>query len=102
MARFFFTLLLPMLSFAEEMTPWDKDLLNAAGEGDLDTVKSFLKSGASVNARSEYGETPLHVAAIKCNLDVVEVLIAAGADVNAKTNSGSPQGANFLNSRFKN
>jgi ankyrin repeat protein len=73
----FLTLLLLPLTLASdanpEMTPWDKDLLNAAGESDLETVKSFLKSGASVNARSEYGETPLHVAAIKCDLEVVKV-----------------------------
>ena len=88
--RYLFCLALACFSSAE-LSPWDKDLIAAAGEGELEKVASLLDAGANVNARSEYGETPLHVAAIKCDLDVVKALIAAGADVNAKTNPGAPQ-----------
>ena len=45
-------------------------------------LKKLIDSGADVNARNEYGETPLHFQRGKY---AVELLIKAGANVNAKT-----------------
>ena len=46
---------------------------------------SLLDAGASVNAKNEWGETPLHVSSIKKSLELVNLLIEKGADVNQKT-----------------
>uniref|UniRef100_A0A7S0RPP2 Ankyrin repeat domain-containing protein n=1 Tax=Pyramimonas obovata TaxID=1411642 RepID=A0A7S0RPP2_9CHLO len=65
-------------------------LMFAAGEGNSKLVEDFLASGADVNHRNEYGETPLHVSAIKGDLDTIKAILAAGAKVNAQANAGSP------------
>jgi ankyrin repeat protein len=47
-------------------------------------VKGFLeKDNKAVNARTNGGETPLHLAARLGHLEVAEVLVAHKADVNA-------------------
>ena len=53
------------------------------------TVRLCLVSGADVMARNEWGDTPLHQAAMH-NDDpaVVSVLLESGADVMARTESG--------------
>ena len=41
-----------------------------------------------MNAKNEWGRTPLHKAADEDHKEVAELLIAEGADVNAKTRHG--------------
>jgi ankyrin repeat protein len=41
-----------------------------------------------VNARDDFGLTPLHAAAQEGHMEVAELLIAKGADVNAKDGIG--------------
>jgi len=48
----------------------------------------LIAKGADINAKDEYGWTPLHYAAIKGQKEVVELLIAKGADINSKNQSG--------------
>jgi outer membrane protein assembly factor BamB len=60
------------------------ELLAAAKKGDADAVKALLAKGADVNAKSDYGATPLSFAADKGHLEVVQVLLQHKADVNAK------------------
>lgn len=59
----------------------DDALIDAAAEGDLKKVGDLIGKGANVNARSEMGETPLHVAK---SGEVARLLIENGADVNAR------------------
>jgi len=47
-----------------------------------------LDAGADVNAKNDYGGTPLHQAAWGGHTEVAELLIAKGADVNAKNKPG--------------
>jgi ankyrin repeat protein len=59
----------------------DQKLFNAVQNGNLAGVQSAIRQGASVSARTESGETPLHLVT---NVKVAEVLIKAGANVNAR------------------
>jgi cytohesin len=63
-------------------------ILSATGGGDIEAVKEFLAAGVDVNAKNDWGETPLHRAAVKGRKEMAELLIAKGADVNAKDNKG--------------
>ena len=73
----------------------------AAGGHDTTVLDLLLAAGADVNARDQYGETPLHEAArysgwreigrgavADLGTAVVEALLAAGADVHARSNGG--------------
>jgi len=44
--------------------------------------------GANVNAKNNYGASPLHCASMDGNIKLVKYLVSAGADVNAKDNDG--------------
>ena len=48
-------------------------------------VRVLLENGADVNARGDYGHTPLHLAD---NDDVARVLLECGADPGARDNTG--------------
>ena len=64
-------------------------LLNAAGEGKTKEVRKLLKKGANAGAKTDFGETVLHLAGIcmpSCpkTAEMVSMLVAHGADVNAR------------------
>ncbi|XP_067408936.1 poly [ADP-ribose] polymerase tankyrase-2 isoform X2 [Emydura macquarii macquarii] len=67
----------------------DRQLLEAAKAGDVDTVKKFCTI-QSVNCRDIEGRqsTPLHFAAGYNRVSVVEYLLQHGADVHAKDKGG--------------
>ena len=57
-------------------------------EGHMDVVRALLAAGADVNARNNYGDTPLHEASCHGHMDVVRALLAAGADLGARNDDG--------------
>lgn len=59
----------------------DEALFTASAKGDLAGVRDLLEKGADVNARTDMGETSLHLASSE---GVASVLIEHGADVNAR------------------
>jgi len=66
-------------------------LRDAAEKGDLADVKRHLKLGEDVNAKDNFGETPLFLAAFNGHKDVAELMIAKGAAVNVKAkNNATP------------
>lgn len=65
-----------------------QSLRQAAAKGDIKQVKSLISKGADVNAKSKWGQTPLHLAARAGQKDMVELLITKGAEVNAKNKWG--------------
>ncbi|MCL2767548.1 MAG: ankyrin repeat domain-containing protein, partial [Synergistaceae bacterium] len=62
----------------------DLDLMTVACWGGAVEIESALSRGADVNARSEYGYTPLMFAAAFNTKDAVQFLIGKGADINAR------------------
>jgi hypothetical protein len=63
-----------------------RDILVAACAGREDLVKAFLtRDRTGVNARTSWGETPLHLAATYNHVKVAEALLAHAADVNASS-----------------
>ena len=80
----------PVEPVAEASTPEpptvkspDISIHRAADEGNLEAVKQHLAAGTDVDAKNEYGETPLYWAA-QGHKEIAELLIAKGVDVNAK------------------
>lgn len=60
-------------------------LHEAAGYGDVDTVRRLLAEGEDIRETGPLG-TPLHVAALKGRLEVAQLLVAEGGEV------GTPSG----------
>jgi ankyrin repeat protein len=56
--------------------------------GSVDCAKYCIEVGANVNARNQFGCTPLHLASFRGRVDVVRVLLDAGAIVDATNTSG--------------
>lgn len=57
--------------------------------GDIAAIEKQIKNGAPVNAKSKFGVTPLHVAALNNRYELVNKLISKKADVNAKTSTAN-------------
>jgi len=81
----------------------DISIHEAALVGAIEAVKQHLAAGTDVNAKDDYGRTPLHRAAhpnlrigafagkkdVSTQKEIIALLIAEGADVNAKNEDGS-------------
>ena len=86
------TLNLPDIPFINQQSDSDKqteDLFSLAKNDDTTLLTQKLESGASVNVKDAYGQTPLMYAATSAsNPEVITLLLAAGADINAQTDTG--------------
>jgi len=88
-----------LLNFSEQtLSGWRKPestgtaLMYATSGGDLAMVRILLDNGADVNARAEYGYTPLLCATsnfIKGSGSVIRLLVKHGADVHTQLNDGT-------------
>ena len=70
------------------MTEPNKMLWEGVEEDDFDKVRIALNLKAEVNAKNEYGITPLHLAAWNNSRAVARLLISSGAEVNEKDKWG--------------
>ena len=61
-------------------------LVMACGEGDIDFVKTLLKTGIDINGIGSEGFTPLMMATSEDEAEIVAYLLAQGAKVNQKFN----------------
>ncbi|MCH7974030.1 MAG: ankyrin repeat domain-containing protein [Bacteroidetes bacterium] len=61
---------------------FEKKLIEAVENNNLDEVKGYLSDGVDVNAQNEYGRTPLDIAVSIGSINLVKVLLEAGANVN--------------------
>ena len=62
----------------------------ASSWGNFAVVKYFVSQGADVDAKDNFGRTPLHFAVFSGNVQVVEYLVTQGADVYGKTTKAIP------------
>lgn len=66
------------------------DIFEAAKAGTAKGMEKFLAANKNlVNARTELGSTPLHMAATNPDPEVAKLLVARGANVNAKDNNSA-------------
>ena len=65
-------------------TDYDKQLLEAAREGNCDKLQAAIKAGADVNSRNQYHKTPCMLAAICGRVNCVDMLLEAAAGANVK------------------
>jgi ankyrin repeat protein len=64
----------------------DRQVWQAAYDGNLEAVRSAVERGADVNARGKGGFSALLAAARNGHLDVVKYLVERGADINKRDN----------------
>ena len=69
-------------------------MMEAARQGDCDTVKAMLARGAGVNDADDYGSTALIAASLEGHLDVVSILLNAGAAVQQAEKDGASASLN--------
>ena len=71
--------------FAQNLAP----LVEAAKNGDRDTLRALLQKGANVNAAEADGTTALHWASYRDDVESAGLLIRAGAKANAANDLGA-------------
>jgi hypothetical protein len=59
---------------------FNEELLSASRRGDLATVRQLVEKGAAIETKTEYGQTPLYLAAMNGHEDVVRFLLEKGAN----------------------
>ena len=75
---------LPALTVSQEQErlSLDQELITAAEQGEVSSLRSILERGARVDARDARGRTALLAATQAGRVDAVKVLLAAGANVD--------------------
>lgn len=69
--------------------PTPSSVLNAAGRGDIESVRSLIPQSFAANVRGRFRRTPLHAAANEGSSEAVQYLLEQGADINAVDRFGS-------------
>ena len=64
-------------------------LFEACAAGEFDRVERLIEQGAAVNAYSDDGWTPIHLAAFFGHPKIAELLLAHAADVTARSRNGN-------------
>jgi hypothetical protein len=63
-------------------------LIQAAGNGELETIQSLINEGVDLNAPNEHGEIALIRAASQGQVQAINALLEGGANVNATSGEG--------------
>ena len=71
------------------MPPSGARLIEAAKEGDVETLSRLLAEGTPVASADEFKSTALHYASANNHAACVRALLAAGAPVNAQQSAGA-------------
>ena len=75
----------------------NRQLWEAASRGDGQAIGTALRQGAQVNARGQYGDSALNIAAEHGQADAVRILLTAGADIE---NLGGADKTPLMNAAF--
>ena len=70
--------------YYQESRRKEKPIVRAVESGGYCNIKKLLERGAEANCKDEFGQTPLHIAALSHNKEVIDILLSYGADVNAR------------------
>jgi ankyrin repeat protein len=65
------------------MNKINPELFEAARKNNVPEVLRLLSVGADVNAKNNYGETPLHCACLMGHVAVLNQLLSSGANIDA-------------------
>ena len=65
------------------------DIHEAVKAGNIEAVKKHIAAGVAVNAKDNYGMTPLHEAAVRGYNVIAELLITKKAAVNVINDTGN-------------
>ena len=80
---------LPASPRADKTAEHTQTLFEVVKTGDLAVLSVALGEGADVNARDEFGQTPLmYASGASGTPDLLNLLLKAGADLNAQTETG--------------
>jgi ankyrin repeat protein len=82
--RFLFLLLFLFIPLGIRAQNLNEELITAARKSNVEAVKTLLAKGADVNAKTEYGATPLFFACDRGNVEIVKLLLAAGAEIDVR------------------
>jgi len=63
-----------------DIEPTPDMLFRATAEGNLPKIKELLAAGVDINATTDMGYTPLHIAVLQGDLEIVSFLLKNGAD----------------------
>ncbi len=85
--RFLVLALLVAFPFAGS-NAWTCDLHKKVKKGDITAVRNMLEAGCAVDVKNQYGETPLHQAAVYNRVKIAQMLIDAGANVDIQDRDG--------------
>jgi ankyrin repeat protein len=72
---------------AQDIPTTPPDVIKAATEGNLATVKAWLDKGGKVDARNDKGSSLLLLASWNGHKEIVNLLLSKGADVKIRSNS---------------
>jgi ankyrin repeat protein len=82
---------LPRRNVAQTPQTLDRStLMRAASTGRIDALELCLRSGLSINLKTDDGFTAVHCAARAGHADVLRYLLHCGADASAYSENGSP------------
>lgn len=62
------------------------EFLQAAQQGNINTIRNCLQQGVNVNTRNRIQQTAIILASLHKHYDCVQILIEAGADINMQDN----------------
>jgi hypothetical protein len=82
--RILLLLLLPLVPLSVPAQSPNDDLIAAARKSNVEAVKALIAKGADVNAKTEYGATPIFFACDRGHAEIVKILLEHGADVNIR------------------